>query len=127
VSPDGRYVAYRDLLNDPKLGFVQVADGAPVPFQGGDAALRCRWMPGGRAAAFLRLGERGVFVQDFVPGQDTSKTRRKLRMTDIDMPVESFGISPDGSRMAISYVEEQHSLMTAEQVPGVLPPARGAR
>jgi hypothetical protein len=82
---------------------------------------------GGRAIAFFRKNERGIFIQDFIPGHDTTKTRRKLSEPEFDMPIHSFGISPDGSRMTISYVEEQHSLMTAEQVHGVLPPSRGAR
>jgi hypothetical protein len=127
VSPDGQYVAYRDLLKDSALAFIRVSDGAPVPFQAGDAAFRSRWMPDGRAIAFLRPHEGGVFVQDFVPGRDTTRTRRKLPGSEVDMGIGSFGISPDGSRMTIAYVEEQHSLMTAEQVPGVLPPSRGAR
>ena len=42
------------------------------------------------------------------------------------MGIHSFGISPDGSRMTIAYLEEKHSLMIAEQVSGVLP-ARSAR
>ena len=120
VSPNGQYAAYRDLLNEGALAFLRVSDGTAVPFQAGDAALRSRWMLGGRAIAFLRQHERGVFVQDFVPGRDTTRTRRKLPGSEVDMTIGSFGISPDGSRMTIAYVEEQHSLMTAEQVPGVL-------
>jgi eukaryotic-like serine/threonine-protein kinase len=127
VSPDGHYIAYRDVLNHNAIRIVRFADGAGVPFQAGDAAFRSRWMPGGRAIAFLRENARGIFVQDFIPGHDTTKTRRKLGEPEFDMPMESFGISPDGSRMTVSYVEERHSLMTAEQVPGVLPPARGLR
>jgi hypothetical protein len=127
VSPDGRYVAYRSRSNNSSVAFVQVSDGAAVPFQAGDAAFRARWMPEGRAIAFLRPNEKGIFVQDFVPGRDTIKTRRKLAPANVDLPINSFGISPDGSRMTISYVAEQHSLMMAEQVPGVLPAVRGAR
>jgi Tol biopolymer transport system component len=127
VSPDGRYVAYRDLLKHGAIGFLESAGGVAVPFQAGDAAFRSRWMPGGRKIAFFRASQRGIFAQDFVPGHDTTPTRRILSEPEVDMPIHSFGISPDGSRMTISYVEQQHSLFTAEQVPGVLPPARRAR
>ncbi len=66
----------------------------------------------------------GVFAQDFIPGQDTSKSRRMLRGSELDMQTESFGISPDGSRMTIAFQEQTHSLMLAEHVPGVVPPVR---
>ena len=127
VSPDGRYVAYRSLSNNSSVEFVRVSDGATVPFHAGDAAFRARWMPEGHAIAFLTPNQKEIFVQDFVPGRDTIKTRRKLAPADVELPITSFGISPDGSRMTISYGEGQHSLMTAERVPGVLPPVRGAR
>jgi hypothetical protein len=84
-------------------------------------------LPGGRRIAFFRANQKGIFAQDFVPGHDTTTTLRMLSEPEVDMPIHSFGFSPDGSRMTISYVEQQHSLFRAEQVPGVLPPARGAR
>jgi hypothetical protein len=84
-------------------------------------------MPNGRAVAFLGLDEKGavgVFMQDFVLGLDTIKTRRKLAGFDPDMPAESFDISPDGTRVTISYRDLLQSLMVAEGVPGIAPPAR---
>jgi WD40 repeat protein len=64
---------------------------------------RSRWMPDGKKIAFVGFddaGLTGVFVQDFVPGQDTTATRRKLAGFDPDYITESFAISPDGTRIA---------------------------
>jgi len=60
-------------------------------------------------------------AQDFIPGQDTAKTRRALAGFDPDNAVESFGISPDGSGITVSNWELVYSLMMADRVPGVLP------
>ncbi len=87
-------------------------------------------MPNGRAIAFVARNEQGtngVFVQDFRPGEDTAKTRRPLGGFDPDTPTESFGISPDGSRMIVSSLDQQSGVMVAENVPGVFPPERRAR
>ena len=126
VSPDGRYVAYSD---GEGLVFVRIEDGARVPFDlRARGASHPRWMQEGRAVAFVGLDEKTltqeVYVQDFVPGRDTLKTRRKLTGLVDDMQVHSFGISPDGSRMVIAYEQGGFNLMTAERVPGVLPPVR---
>jgi hypothetical protein len=40
------------------------------------------------------------------------------------MRIHSYGISPDGSRMTVSYEQDQFNLMMAERVPGVVPPKR---
>ncbi|HOK45993.1 MAG TPA: hypothetical protein PLK67_08685, partial [Bryobacteraceae bacterium] len=76
--------------------------------------------------AFIGRHERGVhgiYVQDFVPGKDTPATRRPLGGFDPERTTESFGISPDGSRLTIASWEQLFSLMLAERVPGVVPPA----
>ena len=116
---------------------VRIGDGSAVPFEIqvpiARAALgveRLRWMPDGRAIAFIgqdENGVNGVFVQDFVPGKDTIRTRRPLGGFDPDMLTETFGISPDGSRMTISSLEQNFSVMMAERVPGISPPARAGR
>jgi eukaryotic-like serine/threonine-protein kinase len=133
VSPDGQYVLYRDARADPfaYIRVVRLSDHIVLPFKvqvrytsrhedltvgsGG----RCRWMPDGRSVAFLDLNEngtQGVFVQDFAPDADTSKTRRPLTGFDRDAPTESFGISPDGLRIALAGLESYSSLMLAEGV-----------
>ncbi len=78
---------------------------------------RCRWMLDGKAIAFVGLDESGhsrIFVQDFVPGKDTSSTRRALGAISDSTDVESFGISPDGRRIAISTTRQISTLTLAE-------------
>ena len=84
-------------------------------------------MPDGRGIAFIGQNENGIngiFIQEFVPGKDTSATRRPLCCFDQEAATESFGISPDSSRMTVAMWEKVFSLVSAERVPGVLPPAR---
>ena len=78
----------------------------------------------GRAVAFVGRNEKGVpgvFVQDFVPGKDTSKTRRPLGGFDPDRVTETFGISPTGARLAISSTESVTNLIVASAVGGIVP------
>ena len=124
ISPDGQYAAY---ILGQSLRVVRVKDGAAMPFEV-PIAFRPRWMPDGRSIAFMGTDDKramGVFVQDFVPGQDTSKSRRKLAGFDPDMPAESYGIPPDGSRVTVSFLEPLSSLMLADGVAGIVPPSRG--
>ncbi len=63
---------------------------------------RARWMPDGRAIAFVDVdarGRTGIYVQDFVPGKETQASRRPLAGFNADWATETFGISPDGSRI----------------------------
>ena len=130
VSPDGKYAAYRDgrrtLLVTIKV--VEIESGAQVPFEIRHAAKketaaiigRVRWMPDGKSLVFLGQDERGVngiYIQDFVPGQDTSNTRRPLGPFDADNPAESFGISPDGQFLTIATWEQFFSIMVTEDLP----------
>jgi Tol biopolymer transport system component len=114
---------------DSPLQVVRIDDGVVVAFSIRNA-FRPRWMLDGRAIAFVGLdekGEPGVFAQDFIPGQDTTRTRRALAGFDPEAPTESFGISPDGSRITLGNQEFRYSLMLAERVPGIAPPARRVR
>jgi Tol biopolymer transport system component len=125
VSPDGKLLAYA-LYKQSNMGttaFIHVADietGKPIPFEVKAEHGRCRWMPDGKAIAYIDLnesGQLGVFVQDFVPGKDTSSTRRAIAGFDPDKETETFGISPDGSSITISEVELLTSLVRIENVP----------
>jgi len=139
VSPDGRYVAYVINRRTPlaTVRVATVADGRDIPFairvgsqgRGGSifTAGRSRWIPDGKTIAFTgqdQAGLFGVFVQDFVPGEDTTHTRRALVGFDRETAAESFGISPDGSRVTLAGWEQLFSIMVAEGVPGVSPPGR---
>jgi serine/threonine protein kinase len=138
VSPDGQYALYFPPGPQELMAMVRIADGVNVPVKidrqffltSGIFGLRGRWMPNGKAIAFNgrdKKGVRAVFVQDFVPGQDTSKTVRPLADLDPALLPESFGMSPDGSRITISFAEQTSNLMLAERVPGISPPARHLR
>jgi Tol biopolymer transport system component len=138
VSPDGRHAVYRVFSGKypAVLRVVRLADGQPEPFEVRvDAERRttvtlgrARWMPDGRAIAFVgqdETGASGVFVQDFVPGQDTTGSRRKLAGFDPDVAAESFGLSPDGSKLVLAGWVQLFSLMEGEGIPGLLAPPRG--
>ena len=125
VSPDGQFCLYvPNVTSKPyQVKVLRVADGSAVPFEIlSEVFPRSRWMPDGKAIAFIgqdEKGVRGVFVQDFAAGQDTAKTRRPLGGFDADSTAESFGIASDGTRMAIAAREQLSSLMMAERVPAV--------
>jgi Tol biopolymer transport system component len=131
ASPDGRHVLYQ-FNRGPNLAVVGVAgiDGQPTGFEIRVEVLRpsapilgrARWMPDGRAIAFVGQDSRGfngIFVQDFVPGRDTRATRRPLGGFDEEDVAESFGISPDGSRVAFAAWEQTLALVIATDVPGI--------
>ncbi len=127
ASPDGRYVLVTQS-NERSIVVYSVSDGAevarilvrsgePVPVGNG----RARWMPDGKAIAFVAAdanGVAGIYAQDFVPGQDTASTRRLL-VRDPDRAPETFGISRDGKRLVYSAIDVQSNLLTLSGVPGI--------
>jgi len=129
VSPDGRYAAYiwnESTLQQSEIRFVEVESGRP--FSGGfEVAIRLRtgpvwgrmrWLPDGRSLAFIaqdETGISGVYVQDFVPGVNTRASRRKAAGFSPDYITESLAISPDGTKIVISRMEEIRSIMLAER------------
>jgi Tol biopolymer transport system component len=124
VSPNGSHVLFvSDYVGRTSgtLRAVRTSDGA-VDFSTSFAYARLndgrpRWLPGGNAFAFVapdRAGAWGVFVQPFVPGEDTTPQRRPLAGFDPEAPSESFGIAPDGKRLALSTIEARSFLLIAE-------------
>jgi Tol biopolymer transport system component len=102
--------------------------GADVPFEIPVEAIketramlgRLRWMPDGKSLVFLgqnKQGVNGLFMQNFVPGRDTTDTRRPLEPFDAESSVESFGISPDGQFITIATWEQFFSIMVTEDLP----------
>jgi eukaryotic-like serine/threonine-protein kinase len=135
ISPDGRFVAYvadegseRAALRVARLADGQAIFEIPLPpwsFWIGGSDLdqgRCRWLPDGRALAFILReprGSYGVYRQDFVPGVDTSRTRRRLSPDEPGQDAESLGVSPDGSSLTVSFREQLFDLMLAEGISGL--------
>jgi Tol biopolymer transport system component len=142
VSPDGQYVAYLINRRTP-LASVRVAtvvDGREVPFsiavgshgRGGFILTtgRTRWTRDGKGIAYIgqnESGHYGVYVQDFLPGHDTTASRRPLAGFDAETATESFAISRDGKWLTTAGWEQLSSIMIAEGVGGVSPPQRKGR
>lgn len=83
---------------------------------------RCRWMPDGKAIAYLDqndAGEVGVYVQEFAPARNTYATRRPVAGFNPNKFAESFGISPDGAFITLAEMEVLSSLVLAENIPGL--------
>ncbi|HUR82141.1 MAG TPA: hypothetical protein VM733_15350, partial [Thermoanaerobaculia bacterium] len=130
VSPDGKYVSYiaGGRTPDANIRVARISDGADMGFsipirtvRRTTAILgRTRWMPDGKAIAFLGQddeGVNGVFVQDFVPGVDTTSSRRVLGGFDRERATESFGIAPDGKTLTVAGWEQLFSLFSIEGLP----------
>ena len=145
ISPDGRLVSYVTVSGpeattrttggvNSTISAVRLEDAAPVPFEivvTGALANRGRhrWSPDGRTLVFLTSDPKktfGLSAQAFVPGKDTASARRPVAGFTPDSVTESFGFSPDGSRMTISEFQFSTGLLLAEGVEGVVArPARG--
>jgi Tol biopolymer transport system component len=137
VSPDGRYAAFIYQELDKLRTFIYVVEvetgevvpfqiGVPTPAGSGNIIFgRMRWLPDGSALAYVGADDNnhtGIYAQDFVPGEDTSLTKRKLAGFSPDFVSESFGISPDGSRLTLATLELTSQLMIVDGVAGIRPP-----
>jgi Tol biopolymer transport system component len=138
VSPDGRYALYGGAKSPGRgtiIRVVEIESGREVPFEiditvPSSAPVltyaRGRWMPDGRSILFVgadESGRSGLYVQEFVPGRDTSSTRRAVAGFDAELVTESFGISPSGDRLVVSLRDDSNRLVVVEGVPGgVAPP-----
>jgi Tol biopolymer transport system component len=130
ISPNGEYIVTTALLaNRPEVQILRLADGSMLPFRvpvpnGGLG--RARWTRDGRRILLIGNDERGragLFVVDFSPGTEAPAARPYL-FPEIEGRVESYGVSPDGSRLAIAAVEDLWTLQTIDGLPGITLPAR---
>jgi Tol biopolymer transport system component len=133
VSPDGRRLAFvADLASErAALRVVDMAETSRVLFevpvprttpQRGVDEGRCRWLPDGRGLVYVdraRGSGYAVYLQEFGPGGEARGGRRRLTDIDPDLDAESLGISRDGARLTISFREQLHNLMLAEDIPGL--------
>ena len=131
--PDGRFLLYnltslrasRISLEVVEIDTGEVIFTTHVDYFGIRLAItngRPRWMPDGESFIFVgtdEQGRNGVYQQDFVPGKDTLETRRAVAGFSAENDVESVGVSPDGTRLMISVMENLSSIKIAEGVPGV--------
>ncbi|HKC25724.1 MAG TPA: protein kinase [Thermoanaerobaculia bacterium] len=144
VSPDGRWITYVQSAAGVRntINVISSADGSPAPFTidvGATTAAtytsvglygRARWRPDGKALVFVgrdENGVNGVYEQEFAPGRDTTKTRRRLAPFDPDVITETLALSPDGTRLSVGSFDRVFSVMLAENVEGVDVPPRGGR
>jgi serine/threonine protein kinase/Tol biopolymer transport system component len=127
VSADGAFAAYQkpEAGGASSVEIVRVADGAVFPLVTGLTglnALRVRWIGATHTVAYRAEDASGaiaVFAQEFVPGTDTTSTRRQLTRGDPDATPETFAISDDGKRAILAVVDEASGLMIAEGVEGI--------
>ena len=127
ISPDGAWVLLFDQAEKRfALKVVALADGRPAPFLIDRLADgRARWMPDGRSIVFRDRDANGrwaLFQQDFAPGRDTRATRRLLVSSPSETEeIETFGISPDGTRLVAAVVEWQSGILLSEGIRGIAP------
>ena len=120
---------YELIRFDPDLAEIYFIDSVPfrvevpTPLQSTNIIFgRTRWLPDGSAVAWVGIDEQGrsgIYAQDFVPGKDTSATRRALAGFSDEYVTESFGISPDGAEITLATLEQTLQLMLAEDVSGI--------
>ncbi len=129
VSPDGRYALF---LRVHGIGYVihvvEIESCELVPFEidlpgrmlhENIVLGRARWAPDGHKIVYVGQDEQGhfgIYVQDFIPGRDTSESRKPLAGFSKDFITESLGVSPDGKSIVISVTSERRSLKLAEYV-----------
>jgi len=129
VSPDGQYLLYVTTMKEGTgnaIRVVRTADGEQV-FSievglGGLSHGRARWTPDGQRIAWVStIGNGGIFVQDFRPGTDTSRTRRQLVGDIFGSPPESFAFSPDGRTLVVAASDDAPNLMLCAGIPSLTP------
>ena len=135
ISPDGAWVSFVRPGTASEIQVVRLGDGSLVsrmpslPPGRGFITGRHRWLPDGRHIAFLGGDGPGtaLFVQDVVPGQDTSGTRRKLATFEPDVELHSFALAPDMSFAVVAARQATSNLLEIAGLPPEVAPAAPRR
>jgi Tol biopolymer transport system component len=127
VSPDGRYALFSVIRSlDYVIKVVDITSGEVVPFEieltltqrNQDVVYgRARWTPAGRQIVYVGQGSdgsSGIYVQDFVPGQDTRASRRPVAGFSKQYSSESLGVAPDGKSFVVSTIYNRQTLQMAD-------------
>jgi Tol biopolymer transport system component len=127
VSPDGRYALFSVIRSlDYVIKIIDATTGDIVPFEieiqltqrNQDVVYgRARWAPDGKSIVYIGQGgdgSSGIYVQDFVPGQDTRGTRRPVAGFSNLYSSESLGVAPDGRSLVVSTIYNRQTLQMAD-------------
>ncbi len=135
ISPDGAWVSFVNQGSTQDIRVARLVDGAPVfripnvPPGRGFIIGRHRWLPDGHHIAFLGGDGAGtaIYVQDVVPGADTSSTRRKLVTFEPDVELHSFGLAPDMSCVVVAARQATSNLLEIDGLPPEVVPGASRR
>jgi Tol biopolymer transport system component len=129
VSADGEYVIYHRPeagVGSSTVEILRVSDGVVFPLvrglQGFDPG-RARWFGNTHTVVYSaddNQGRTGIFMQQFIPGRDTSASRRALAGFDRETTLGTYAISPDGTRAVLSILEPASSLMITDKIEALL-------
>jgi serine/threonine protein kinase len=143
VSPNGAYVLFREdnrarmeatiRVLDIKSGRLDPEFFITVPYTFDEFSAdvnrgRARWN-GNDAIMFVGQGESGhigIFEQAFTPGRASSAPWRLIVPSEPDRLTESFDVSPDGTKIVVSFGTYERNIWIADSIPGILArPAAG--
>lgn len=122
ISPDGEYVLFlsRIRLDRLSLRVARLATGELLPYEVAVSSTggRARWLPDGSAIAFTAPtvdGRLGIFTFPFDPEGLPPGTPALVVELGPGISAESFGLSPDGTRLTYSaQTQDVSSLMLVD-------------
>jgi Tol biopolymer transport system component len=123
VSLDGKYALYHvvSAALRAKIFVVRLADGAPMEFEA--RGQRARFSGDGHSIVYISERGQDIVRQSF-PSAAAGAAVKILVPASPDLFIETFHITPDGKKIVVSYTQPSRSLVVADGVSGVEPPAR---